>query len=130
MQPLSTQQIRKPTLTSLHTTVNPSVNAHSRLFLPSIFHSPAVPSMSPMKPPVAKPQTSPTRHSFSPLVNQDKRQSGAFSPLEAKGGTSLSRLPLPMVLRYPMMHSLSNRNSLVGGLEEQKEVGVFVWNEL
>lgn len=85
-----------------------------------------------MKPPVPKPQSSPTRHSFSPLVNQDKRQSSEFSPLEAKDGAARSRLPLPMVLRYPMMHSLSNRNSLVEGLEEveeQKEVSVAVWGE-
>lgn len=139
-QPQPSRQLRKPMQTSLHTSVNTSVNTsanastnvRSRLFLPSIFHSPAVPSISPMKPPVPKPQSSPTRHSFSPLVNQDKRQSSEFSPLEAKDGAARSRLPLPMVLRYPMMHSLSNRNSLVEGLEEveeQKEVSVAVWGE-
>lgn len=29
-----------------------------------------------------------------------------------------SKLPLPMVERYPMFQSLSNRNSLIEGLEK------------
>ena len=102
----------------------------SRLYLPSVYHAATLPAtmsaamsatMSAARP--GKKEMAPTRRSFSPLMRA-KTPSEEFAPLEVRTANPRSKLPLPMVLRYPMLQSLSTRNSLAGTVEERREVEV------
>ena len=102
----------------------------SRLYLPSVYHAATLPAaMSATLSATlsaARPGKEITRRSFSPLMRA-KTPTEEFAPLEVRTANPRSKLPLPMVLRYPMLQSLSTRNSLAGTVEERREAEVGTW---
>lgn len=98
----------------------------SRLYLPSVYHAATLPAALSATMSAARPGKEITRRSFSPLMRA-KTPTEEFAPLEVRTANPRSKLPLPMVLRYPMLQSLSTRNSLAGTVEERREAEVGAW---